>query len=211
MSLQFDEAAFVEATNGKANLKFDDEKQQARFELGVSMMVYRWDALEIAVANKWGGPDSAEKRDWISGIIIDAFKTEKTIDVAYIEEMLLYAMTDEFDTNVEDDSALPIAAGIIELYKQADALDFSNIESLYLDYQNKQNNKSIDHGHHVHVTEDPLNPNVSSSEEDDDSEGEDDDEDMMEEDQNEPQNNIPEPIIDDDGFELIQKKGKNRY
>ena len=57
--------AVVEAPTEAKNLQFEDEKQQARFELGVSMMVYKWEALEVAVANSWGGPSSAEKRDWI--------------------------------------------------------------------------------------------------------------------------------------------------
>lgn len=101
--------AVVEAPTEAKNLQFEDEKQQARFELGVSMMVYKWEALEVAVANSWGGPSSAEKRDWITAIVVDLFKSEKIVDAATIEETLLYAMIDEFDTNVEDESTVPIA------------------------------------------------------------------------------------------------------
>ena len=203
--MQFDETDFIEAPQGKTTLKFLDDKQQARFELGVSMMVYRWDALDIAVENKWGGPDSADKRDWITGVICGAFRSEKVIDVAFIEESLLYAMVDEFDTNVEDDSALPIAAGIIELYKQIDAFDFSGVEQLYLAYQEKQNNKASQRV--IKIQEDPLNPDSSSSEDEDSDEGDYE----MEEDIMEEQFNLDqEPIVDDDGFELVQKKCNRR-
>lgn len=207
MSQYQNEPGCVEAPQGANNLLFKDEKQQARFELGVSMMVYKWDALDVAVENQWGGPDSAEKRDWITAIIVDLFKTEKVVETILIEETLLYAMVDEFDTNVEDDSAVFIANGIIELYKQCQALDYSTVESLYLAWQEKQKNKS--NKRVVQVKDDPLNPDVSDSEDEEDyDEEESQDVDM---DVDEQQQTNPEPIIDEDGFEVVQKKGRRRY
>lgn len=207
MSQYQNEPGCVEAPQGANNLLFKDEKQQARFELGVSMMIYKWDALDVAVENQWGGPDSAEKRDWITAIIVDLFKTEKVVETILIEETLLYAMVDEFDTNVEDDSAVFIANGIIELYKQCQALDYSTVESLYLAWQEKQKNKS--NKRVVQVKDDPLNPDVSDSEDEEDSDEEEfQDVDM---DVDEQQQTNPEPIIDEDGFEVVQKKGRRRY
>lgn len=207
MSQYQNEPGCVEAPQGANNLLFKDEKQQARFELGVSMMIYKWDALDVAVENQWGGPDSAEKRDWITAIIVDLFKTEKVVETILIEETLLYAMVDEFDTNVEDDSAVFIANGIIELYKQCQALDYSTVESLYLAWQEKQKNKSDKRV--VQVKDDPLNPDVSDSEDEEDyDEEESQDVDM---DVDEQQQTNPEPIIDEDGFEVVQKKGRRRY
>lgn len=207
MSQYQNEPGCVEAPQGANNLLFKDEKQQARFELGVSMMIYKWDALDVAVENQWGGPDSAEKRDWITAIIVDLFKTEKVVENILIEETLLYAMVDEFDTNVEDDSAVFIANGIIELYKQCQALDYSTVESLYLAWQEKQKNKS--NKRVVQVKDDPLNPDVSDSEdeEDYDEEGSQD----VDMDVDEQQQTNPESIIDEDGFEVVQKKGRRRY
>lgn len=142
MSTQYiDETAFVQAEQGKTNLMFSDEKQQARFELGVSMVIYKWDALDVAVENSWGGPDSAEKRDWITGIVVDLFKNEKVVDAALIEETLLYAMIDEFETNVEDDSALPIAVEVINIYNDCFNLNYNKVEKLYLEWQEKQRTK----------------------------------------------------------------------
>ncbi|CUS20194.1 LAQU0S01e01112g1_1 [Lachancea quebecensis] len=205
MSSTIDESAYVEASNGQACLAFKDEKQEARFELGVSMMVYKWDALSIAVENGWGGPESAEKRDWVTAVIVDLFKSEKIVDVTLIEETLLYAMADEFDTNVEDDSALPIAAGIVEIYKQCDAQDFSTVEKLYLEWTEKQKNK--EGKRIVQVEEDPLNPDASESEEEEE-DVEFEIEDSMAVD--EMTENNTEPVVDEDGFELVQKKGRRR-
>lgn len=207
MSQYQNEPGCVEAPQGANNLLFKDEKQQARFELGVSMMIYKWDALDVAVENQWGGPDSAEKRDWITAIIVDLFKMEKVVETILIEETLLYAMVDEFDTNVEDDSAVFIANGIIELYKQCQALDYSTVESLYLAWQEKQKNKS--NKRVVQVKDDPLNPDISDSEDEEDyGEEESQDVDM---DVDEQQQTNPEPIIDEDGFEVVQKKGRRKY
>lgn len=129
------------------------------------------------------------------------------METILIEETLLYAMVDEFDTNVEDDSAAFIANGIIELYKQCQALDYSTVESLYLAWQEKQKNKS--NKRVVQVKDDPLNPDVSDSEDEEDyNEEESQDVDM---DVDEQQQINLEPIIDEDGFEVVQKKGRRRY
>lgn len=206
MSQYIDETAFVEAASGRTNLIFEDDKQQARFELGVSMMVYKWDALDTAVENKWGGPDSAEKRDWITSILVDLFRNEKVVDAILIEETLLYAMIDEFETNVEDDSALPIASEIINIYKQCDMHDYSKVEGLYIEWQNRQKNKI---SRKVQLHNDPLNADISSSSSDDDEEmiyeGEDNRSVEIDE------SSTLENMVDDDGFELVQKKGKRRH
>lgn len=201
---ELEEYNFVEAGEAQKNLEFADIKQQGRFELGVSMLVYSWDALDIAVANSWGGPDSAEKRDWITGIIVGLFKENKIVDAPLIEETLLYAMLDEFDTHVDDGTATPVANGIINLYKECAVENYANVEILYTKWLERQQNGTASKTRYVQVDE------VSSSEEDDD---EDEDEDMDVEPEHESQNEhiAPEPVIDDDGFELVQKKGKKRY
>ncbi|CEP61657.1 Tsr2p LALA0_S03e07844g [Lachancea lanzarotensis] len=216
MSGNVDELAYVEAEKGKASLEFEDEKQMARFELGVSMAVYKWEALDLAVQNSWGGPESAEKRDWVSAIIVDLFKDGKIVDVSLIEETLLYAMMDEFETNCDDDSALPIAALVIDLYKQCQQLEFSTVDSLYAQWKERQETRQSTKD--IQIGGDPWNPDVSECEDESDAEdGEqqppamvkdmdvDVDVDMEAED-------TPEPVVDEDGFELVQKKGrKPRY
>lgn len=202
--MEFDETVYVEAGPGAKSLMFNDEKQQARFELAVAMMVYKWDDLEIAVENGWGGPESADKRDWLTAVIVDLFKSEKVIDAAMIEETMLYAMVDEFDTTVKDESALPIAVGIINRYKECAEGNYSVLEELYVKWNEKQKHRH--HVKHVHVEEDPLNPDSSVDEEEEEVEELVDDD----EDENMDESSKPEPIVDEDGFELVQKKGGRR-
>ena len=73
--------------------------------------------------------------------------------------------------------------------------------------QEKQKNKS--NKRVVQVKDDPLNPDVSDSEDEEDyNEEESQDVDM---DVDEQQQINLEPIIDEDGFEVVQKKGRRRY
>lgn len=203
MITSIDPAEYVEAVDGNS-LKFGDEKQQARFELAVCMALARWEELTIAVDNLWGGPNSNEKRDWLAGVVIDLFD-EKVVDIQYIEETLLYAMVDEFDVQIDNDSALEIGALILKFYKSVVAHDYSPIEELYSRWQAKQENRQVNK---VQLTSDPNNP---SSDEDD----EDEDDEMETHNHNHPQEDSMEidngPVVDDDGFTLVQnKKGSRR-
>ncbi|WLF77609.1 rRNA accumulation- protein [Lodderomyces elongisporus] len=205
-----DTTEFVEVEHG--TLKFENETQQAKFELGVCMAVYKWDELATAVENSWGGANSAEKRDWISGIVIDLFTESKAVDVQLIEETLLYAMVDEFDTEVDNDSALEIAALVMKFYKEVAERRYNLIDELYAKWLEKGQNKS---SAPVKVEEDPNNPD---SDDDDDEEEEEEEEeeqrqhihssgDAMEVDTEPSSRN--QPIVDDDGFELVTK-GRRR-
>jgi pre-rRNA-processing protein TSR2 len=206
MTYQIDVTDFIEAPEG-TSLAFSDEKQQANFELGVSMIIHSWEILEIAVANQWGGPNSNAKRDWVSDVVIDLFKSN-VVDIQLIEETILYAMQDEFDVNVEDDSSLPIADKIIKVYRQVALGDFSTVHAMYQQWTERQSQRAQRQNLHVHIHEDPENPDVSDDDdEDEDLELQDS---SMEIDMEEPQE--PQgPIIDDDGFELVQKKGRRKY
>ncbi|KAG7661402.1 TSR2 [[Candida] subhashii] len=203
MTTTIDPTDYVEVTEG--SLRFGDEKQQAKFELGVCMAVYKWEELTTAVDNLWGGPKSAEKRDWISGIVIELFD-EQAVDIQLIEETLLYAMVDEFDTEIDNDSALEIAALIMKFYKDVTIGKYEQIDEMYSRWQAQQNSGTV---HKVKVESDPNNPDVSDSEDDEEEEYDQASVPELTEDQmeiDEPQG----PIVDEDGFELVQKKGRRR-
>ncbi|XBW36872.1 hypothetical protein QEN19_002451 [Hanseniaspora menglaensis] len=210
-TITIDETSFVEAQAPNLSLEFPVEtKQQARFELGVSMWVHRWEILETAVQNSWGGPESSDKRDWITKIIIDLFKDNKVVDVLLIEETLLYAMLDEFDVDIQDDSGLPIAMNILKCWEYVNNGGVEDIQKMYFDWKNKQQTIQT-----VKIEKDPLNPDTSSEEEEEDDDEEDDD--AMDEDDmviEEEHNHVHEnngPQFDDDGFEIVQAKGKRRH
>jgi pre-rRNA-processing protein TSR2 len=215
-TITVDSSDFVEAPEHARSLRFEEEKQQANFELGVSMAIHSWDALETAVANGWGGANSEEKRDWITAIVVDLFD-EKIVDVQLVEDTILNAMVDEFDVNVEDDSSLPIADKVIKFYRQCVDKDYSKIHQLYQSWQQRANERAAKRAQlAVQVQQDPTNPDDSDDSDADEEDG--DDEEIPQLQGGEPAKEDVEmddvdngPIIDDDGFELVQKKGRRRH
>lgn len=203
MLIAIDTSDFIEAAEGQANLRFADEKQQGKFELAVCMAIYKWDELNTAVDNLWGGPKSADKRDWISGVIIELFD-EKVVDLQLIEETLLYAMVDEFEAEIDNDSALEIAVLILKFYRQVAQGKYDEILALYDKWQLKQQSKKLTT--EIQIGADPNNPDAETSSED---EGDDqDDVPMLQTESNMEVDEPQGPIVDDDGFELVQSKGK---
>ncbi|KAK9463020.1 Pre-rRNA-processing protein TSR2-domain-containing protein [Lipomyces oligophaga] len=112
--------------------------QQSRFDLGVCMAIHFWEALTVAVQNQWGGPDSSDKRDWLSGSIVELYETQESVDAEDIEDRLLQVMQDEFEVSVEDDSAYSTAEQIRRIFNQCMENDFSLVDSLYQKYQARQ-------------------------------------------------------------------------
>lgn len=194
-----DPTDYVENAAGPS-LKFGDQRQQAKLELGICMAIYKWEELSTAVDNSWGGPNSGEKRDWLSGVVVDLFDAN-VVDVQLIEETLLYAMFDEFDTNVDNDSALEIAALVLKLYKQAAVGNYTLIDLLYEKWQTKQASSTKVT---VDVQGDPDNSDLSDSEDEEEEEVgqvQEHGDDAMEVD-----DTPAGPVVDDDGFEMVQPK-----
>lgn len=50
---------------------------KAAFEEGVSYIFRSWTALRLAVEQDWGGVESAAKRDWFMGVIVNYFGQRK--------------------------------------------------------------------------------------------------------------------------------------
>ncbi|GME86634.1 hypothetical protein B5S28_g1219 [[Candida] boidinii] len=207
-----EDPGYLCAPEGQKSLRLQDEKQQANFELGVSMLIHKWDILTTAVENNWGGADSASKRDWISAIVIDLFTENNEVDIISIHETLFNAMQDEFDASVEDDSTVIIATRVIQCYKDCASNDFETVQLLYKKYLEKcayRQRYGRDSFTNIQIIEDPENP--SGSDDDDEAEGDENDQ-MMDVDESSNNNNnnnrYQEPIVDDDGFTLVVGKGR---
>ncbi|CDK24227.1 unnamed protein product [Kuraishia capsulata CBS 1993] len=207
MSISIDVTDYVSAPKDQATLLFHDERQQANFELGVSMHIHKWDTLSIAVDNGWGGQHGEEKRDWITGVVVDLFRDNKELDVFAIHEVLFNAMEDEFEVFVEDDTTVLVAHNIVNCYRDCARQDYTKVQEMYARWQIKQANRSRNAVAHVHVEEDPENPESSDDEEDEDHTGHehahDDDVDMD-------VDEVKGPIVDEDGFTVVTKKGGRR-
>lgn len=187
-------------------LVLTDKTARARFELGACMAIYGWDDLQTAVDSQWGGPDSADKRDWLVGSVVEMFEENSYLEAEDIEDRLLGVMEDEFGTSIEDDSGLPVAALVISIYRECAQGDYRTVDSLYQAYTEREEKKKAG----------LIKANTVTVQDDDsDSENEENNEEgaptAEESGDVEMENAEPQgPIIDDDGFELVQKKGRGR-
>lgn len=170
------------------------------FARGVIARLAYWPALRIAVDQSWGGPESSQKRTWLASVIVDAFEEQDpTPDDQYVEEQLLQVMEDEFTTNLEDGSAEGVALDIVRLWE-----DIQAGKQTVLTRFEEQAEKNK--GRKVQAQEE-----VGSG-----SDWEDDEEEEDSESEEAPQlleRDVPvkkEPQMDEDGFTMVQSKGKGR-
>nr|POE89851.1 pre-rrna-processing protein tsr2 [Quercus suber] len=88
---------------------------QTAFDNGIWYALSLWAPLHIAIQNQWGGPDSADKRDWFAGAVSELMITRPQTDGEDLEEFMLQIMVDEFETNVEDESEVEVARTVLRL------------------------------------------------------------------------------------------------
>jgi pre-rRNA-processing protein TSR2 len=103
------------------------EKCEAQFELGITLSLFLWPSLALAVANLWGGPESSSKREFLAQATIDLLKENPDEDATYLEEFLLQFMVDEFEIVIEDDSAWEVSEQIFLLRKECERGDFRTV------------------------------------------------------------------------------------
>ncbi|KAJ4150146.1 hypothetical protein LMH87_010911 [Akanthomyces muscarius] len=197
--------------------------RQHNFEQAVAYALHLWPALTLSVANGWGGPDSVEKRDWFAGAIVELFpeftdagaapdgsapsSTATTAaaeaDTEDVETVLLQVMVDEFEVNVDDDSALEVAQQIVRARTQCAAGQFDETNALAERFA-KLRGGSGKVGSLFQKAEDP-NQDTDDEPDDDDSEDDDEGSDVDMGDAPAPKEKA-EPQVDEDGFTMVTKK-----
>ena len=96
-----------------ASSETNKEKASNYFDLAIAILLHSWAPLTVAVTSSWGGPDSADKRDWFAGVLSDLFTDRPDTDVEDVEAVILQVMQDEFDVRLEDQSEEQLAADVI--------------------------------------------------------------------------------------------------
>ncbi|KUI55626.1 Pre-rRNA-processing protein TSR2 [Cytospora mali] len=200
--------------------------RQSRFEQGVALSLNLWPALTLAVQNNWGGPDSADKRDWFAGQVVEQFPdlsststststpapagaTKKAEDEAadgepdieYVEELILQVMLDEFEVNVDDDSAFDVATEIMRLRTQCARGNFEDVDKLLTRWQSRKGAK-VEGLFKKGEDQD----NDTDWDDTDGEEGSDDDMDDAPPLVEAPRKEKPPPEVDDDGFTKVSRK-----
>lgn len=175
----------------------------AYLDLGITLAINNWPAMNLAVQSNWGGPTSADKRDWLCGAISDMLSDRPETDAEDLEDVLIQVMNDEFDVVVDDESAAPVAAQIMEIRGLTARGDFAPIQAMWEAWQQKSQQK----GNVVAGFRRVEDQEVSDDDDDDDEEDEDDDVDMDEAPAlvRAPREKA-EPEVDEDGFTKVVGK-----
>ncbi|KAJ7039390.1 Pre-rRNA-processing protein TSR2-domain-containing protein [Mycena alexandri] len=173
------------------------------FARGVIARLATWDTLRLAVQEGWGGPGALQKRTWLASVIVDAFEeTVPTPDDQYVEEILVQVLADEFDTDLEDGSAEPVALDVVRLWEETRV----GRDALVLKFESKAEGLRGKRA----VAQEIANNDADEWEEE---EGDEDDSGMDEEIEEVPQLMEPrrreEPEVDEDGFTMVKGKGKS--
>ncbi|QSZ35943.1 hypothetical protein DSL72_007065 [Monilinia vaccinii-corymbosi] len=102
-------------SNG-GNGVYSPELRLHHFQRSITLSIFLWPSLTLAVTSSWGGPASSSKREWFAGTLIDLLSAPENhdVDAEWIEDLLLQVMEDEFEVVVDDGSAAEVAAGIIK-------------------------------------------------------------------------------------------------
>ncbi|GHJ88683.1 hypothetical protein NliqN6_5085 [Naganishia liquefaciens] len=205
---------------------------------GVDSILDLWPALRLAISEQWAGPDSAQRKVDIQSYIIDVFEDairqdhgsveaaaamsasasgahplDSVMDEEELADCLIAAMQEAFDVDLEDDSDQTVARDIIRLWKQLvrgnqDMLH--EVEKMAAERAGQRvKARGQDGTQDVDEDGNPVEDDGKVEDEDDDDEDQD-----MEDDSEAPQlvdnkeQPSREPVVDDDGFTLVQKGNK---
>ncbi|KAK7535258.1 Pre-rRNA-processing protein TSR2-domain-containing protein [Phyllosticta citribraziliensis] len=101
-----------------------------RFGQGIWFALQAWPALTVAIQSQFGGPDGADKRDWLAGAIQDILENDPDTDQLDIETVLLQVMEDEFEVRLEDESEVLVAATIVKLKDEVTQGKFDTVDAM---------------------------------------------------------------------------------
>jgi pre-rRNA-processing protein TSR2 len=168
--------------------------------LGISLILANWQALTVAVQNDWGGNESSDKRDWFAGAISELFIANPATDGQDVEDVLVQVMEDEFEVELDDDSEVMIAAGIMQIREETRDGFFGTVDKLWEQWNSRKPQvvKAVQAG-----------PASESGDSIDDEDDEDEDVEMADAPAPARTREKIAPEIDEDGFTKVVSKKKN--
>ncbi|KAJ3072178.1 rRNA accumulation- protein [Rhizoclosmatium sp. JEL0117] len=194
---------------------FVSQQHMDLFKESIHYVFLRWTALQLAIEHGMGGTSTLSKVAMLGDYIVDFFSQNGLrIDPTDLEENLIDFFAESFQVELEDGSAPQISKLICQLFREIGSGDMTGF------------NKARELASRVTGAASQSRRVRAEGEEDDDDDSDDDSEDGMSnygeasgsgaagdmEMDEAPSTPAPrqEPIIDEDGFELVQQKGRRR-
>ena len=96
-----------------------ENSRHGHLEQGISAVLSRWNGLEMAVQNQWGGRDSTRKAQQLSADILSWFSQSKAPRyVEDLENLLHERMLLSFNTDIEDGSIEEVAEQLMIVHEE---------------------------------------------------------------------------------------------
>ncbi|XP_039137121.1 pre-rRNA-processing protein TSR2-like [Dioscorea cayenensis subsp. rotundata] len=107
----------------------------ARFGEGISIVLARWTALQMAVQNGWGGRESRQKADKLASAVLSWFSNDKGFVILILLLMIWKNLLDEnmvlsFNTEIEDGSVEEVAEQLMIMHEDCLQGNFELIDQL---------------------------------------------------------------------------------
>ncbi|XXG77163.1 hypothetical protein AAC387_Pa08g1370 [Persea americana] len=118
------------STDERSKARLSTESLSALSE-GISLLLSRWTALQMAVQNEWGGRDSLQKSTQLSSDIFNWFSQSKGPHyIDDLENMLDECMVLSFNTEIEDGSVEEVAEQLMIMHEECLQGNYHSIENL---------------------------------------------------------------------------------
>jgi len=173
------------------------------FQEGLGSVFRQWTALELAVHHEWGGSQSSQRANELMQEILDMFLGPERIYKDDITLVLEDFMETQLNTVCEDNSIEEISELLVLMWRECGQGNFNLvINALSREFQSHE---ILTRSQGIDNTGDMMD----SDEEEEVTAGNEavlqaiTEEDAMDE---EP----PEPLVDEDGFESVRRKGKGK-
>ncbi|KAI3869141.1 hypothetical protein MKX03_035384 [Papaver bracteatum] len=89
------------------------------FSEGISLVLSRWTALQMAIQNEWGGRDSRQKSDQLSHDILSWFtQTKEPLYIDDLEKILFDTMIRELNVELDDGSEKELAEELMIMHEE---------------------------------------------------------------------------------------------
>mmetsp|Transcript_26601 Transcript_26601/g.39528 ORF Transcript_26601/g.39528 Transcript_26601/m.39528 type:complete len:182 (-) Transcript_26601:85-630(-) len=163
---------------------------QEAFTQGLGSVFRQWTALELAVHNQWGGPNSSEKANELLNQILKVFEDPRRMYKDEISMLIEDYVDAEFSMVCEDGSPDEIAELLLAMYREAREGNFTLVQNALNREQARADALSRSQGiERGDVIDEPI------------------EECTQEEEQTIIENHAPE--VDEDGFQTVTK-GRRR-
>ncbi|PVI00988.1 pre-rRNA-processing protein TSR2 [Periconia macrospinosa] len=195
----------MSASSGPSSTSLTPAQLEAKFDLGIWHALFNWQILTVAIQNQWGGPDSADKRDWLAGQISELFANDAATEAEDVEVMLLQVLEDEYGVRLEDETEVAVAREIMTIRKELGEGNTETVDRLQAKWEARKG-KEVSTGN-VQVKEGNQDAEWDSVDEETDEE--DGDVEMGDAPTLVAAKPKPAPEVDEDGFtKVVGKRGR---